>query len=66
MENPYPSMIYKPSSKLKNRTWLQGDIFDETVKDGEAVTAAVELTRDLLGLDEEAQFTKHNPKLVSA
>lgn len=39
-------------------TWLQGEFYDGKVEGEEGVLGAVERTRDLLGLDEEAQFVK--------
>ena len=39
-------------------TWLRGNIYDGKVEGEEGVLAVVERTRDLLGLDEEAQFVK--------
>lgn len=39
-------------------TWLQGQFYDGKVEGEEGVLGAVERTRDLLGLDEEAQFVK--------
>lgn len=39
-------------------TWLRGEIYDGKVEGEEGVLAVVERTRDLLGLDEEAQFVK--------
>ena len=39
-------------------TWLQGQFYDGKVQGEEGVLAAVERTRDLLGLDENAQFIK--------